>query len=162
MEPMAQCASNVISGTTMQIKTTRFGSVKIDQTDILLFPHGLLGFENHRHWVLLQDEDHDAIGWLQNIQDADLALPVVSPRRFLDDYQVQVDPSQLATIELGEADRPFVMAVLAHNDGRLTINLRAPVIINLDRRLARQVVTSDEQPLQFELPGSPIQLRKSA
>jgi flagellar assembly factor FliW len=44
----------------------------------------------------------------------------------------------------------------------LTLNLKAPLIINLDRRLGRQVITSDEQPVVLTLPSAPPLLRKSA
>jgi flagellar assembly factor FliW len=36
------------------------------------------------------------------------------------------------------------------------------VIINLDRRIGRQVIVSDEQPLQMRLPAPAVPLRKSA
>ncbi|HMC10031.1 MAG TPA: flagellar assembly protein FliW, partial [Pirellulaceae bacterium] len=45
----------------------------------------------------------------------------------------------------------------------LTLNLKAPLIINLDRRLGRQVITTDEQPVALPLvPAPPALLRKSA
>jgi len=44
----------------------------------------------------------------------------------------------------------------------LTLNLRGPVIINLNRRIGRQLITSDEQPLQLALPRIPLRLRKIA
>jgi flagellar assembly factor FliW len=44
----------------------------------------------------------------------------------------------------------------------LTINLRAPIVINLDRRLGSQVITVDHQPVRYELAALPIALRKSA
>ena len=44
----------------------------------------------------------------------------------------------------------------------LTLNLRAPLVINLDRRIGCQVVTVDPQPMQYELANLPAELRKSA
>jgi flagellar assembly factor FliW len=51
---------------------------------------------------------------------------------------------------------------LGHNEKGLTLNLRAPLIVNLSRRIGRQVVTGDEQPLQLALPKIPLPLRKIA
>jgi flagellar assembly factor FliW len=48
------------------------------------------------------------------------------------------------------------------NAGRLTVNLRAPVLINLNRRLGRQLITNDEQPVQYELSVGSLKLRKTA
>jgi flagellar assembly factor FliW len=41
--------------------------------------------------------------------------------------------------------------------------LKAPLVINLDRRLGRQLICTDDQPMQFRLAtASPAQLRRSA
>lgn len=146
----------------MQVETTRFGTMEIRADDILLFPQGLYAFERMRHWVLLSDATNPTVGWLQSVTQADVALPVVSPRRFVSNYQVRVNRSQLAPLELTTPDEAFVLAVVSRNDGRLTLNLKAPLIINLNRRLGRQVVTNDEQPLQLDLAAAPVALRKSA
>ncbi len=146
----------------MQIGTTRFGAVDIQVDDILLFPSGLIGFEDSRHWVLLGDAENDNVGWLQCVSGADLAMPVVSPRRFVPDYQVRLSRMHLEPLQLSAVHHAYVLNVISKNDNMLTLNLRAPIVINLDRRLGRQVVTSDEQPLQFELAAIPSSLRKSA
>ena len=146
----------------MQINTTRFGTIEIKPDDILLFPSGLAGFEACRHWVLLEDSANDAVGWLQCISDATVALPVVSPRRFLPDYQVRIARNQLALLQLAAVDEAYILAVVSKHEKRFTLNLRAPVIINLDRKLGRQVLTTDEQPLQYELTSFASAARKIA
>jgi flagellar assembly factor FliW len=146
----------------MQINTTRFGNVDIEADDILLFSAGIFGFEDCRHWVLLADAENDAVAWLQSIPRADVAVPVISPRRFLPDYQVRVGRGQLAALELSAPDLAYVLVLVARDDDRLTANLKAPLIINLDRRLGRQIVTSDDQPLAHQLGTISRSLRKSA
>lgn len=146
----------------MLISTSRFGSVPVKPEDVFSFPHGLIGLENCRRWVLLADADNDAVGWLQSANLPETALAVISPRRFLPEYQVRVNRGQLAPLELTEVDQAFVLIIVAKTAGRLTVNLRAPLIINLNRRVGRQIVTSDDQPVQFELTGPSLKLRKSA
>lgn len=146
----------------MLITTSRFGTVPVKSEDVFSFPHGLIGFESCQRWVLLSDADNDAIGWLQSANLPETALAVISPRRFLPEYQVRVNRGQLAPLELTGVDQAFVLIVVAKNGGRLTVNLRAPLIINLNRRVGRQIVTSDEQPVQFELTAPSLKLRKSA
>ncbi len=146
----------------MQINTSRFGPIEIEPEDILLFSHGLFAFENHRHWVLLSDGHNDGVAWLQSLGDAEVALPMVSPRKFIPGYQVRILRSQLTPLELAALDQAFVLNVLSQDAGQLTVNLKAPVLINLDRRIGRQIVTIDEQPLQLALPALTLPLRKSA
>ena len=146
----------------MHINTTRFGAIRIEPDDIFLLPQGLIGFEECRRWVLLADAQNPAVGWLQSATHPDVALAVVSPRRFVPNYRVRVSVSELAPLELEAADRAFVLAVVAKHEENLTINLKAPLILNLDRRLGRQVITSDDQPLVYTLPHSSAELRKAA
>lgn len=145
----------------MRIDSTRFGAVTIEPEDILTFPQGLIGWEDLRHWVLLCDSENNSLGWLQCVGRPDVALPVVSPRKYVPGYQARIKKSQLAALEITPEDQAFVLTVLARNDGQLTVNLRAPIVINLDRRLGRQIVTTDEQPLAWELTTS-REFRQSA
>jgi flagellar assembly factor FliW len=147
----------------MQIETSRFGAVQIEADDILLFPHGLIGFEDCRHWVLLSDAENESLGWLQSVAKADVALPVLSPRRFVPGYQVRIARSQLLPLELAQFDQAFLLTVVSQEDNELTVNLKAPLIVNLDRRLGRQVITSDEQPVaQAIAPVSHFAQRRAA
>lgn len=146
----------------MKIHTTRFGVIDIEPDDILFFRNGLIGFEDCRHWVLLADAENSAVAWLQSMQHSDVAMAVVSPRRFVADYQVRLDPNDVAALQLTDAEQAFVLGIVSRDADTLTLNLRAPLVINLDRRIGSQVVTVDSQPLQYELATLPIHLRRSA
>lgn len=146
----------------MKIQTSRFAAIEIEPDDILFFRNGLLGFEDCRHWVLLADSDNSAVAWLQSMQHAEIALPVVSPRRFVSEYQVRLEPTDVETLQLTSVEQAYVLCVVSRNEASLTMNLRAPLVINLDRRIGCQVVTTDAQPMQFELASLPSTLRKSA
>lgn len=149
-------------GFPMLLNTSRFGTVPVELEDVFMFPYGLIGLEHCRRWVLLSEAENDAVGWLQSEDQPETALAVISPRRFLPDYQIRVNRGQLAPLELSGIDQAFVLNILAKNEGRLTVNLKAPLIINLNRRLGRQVITTDEQSVQFELSAPLLKLRKSA
>ncbi len=145
----------------MKVDTSRFGPLEIDAQDVIDFPTGLLGLENCRHWVLLADATNDAMGWMQSTTRPEIALAVVSPRRFVPDYQVRVFRSELETLELNDLSDAQVLAIVGKNDRSITLNLKAPLVIHLSRRLGRQVVANGDQPLQYELAGR-REYRKSA
>jgi len=147
----------------MQIETKHFGPVGIEVDDILLFPHGLIALEDCLHWVLLADAENAALAWLQCVTLPEMALPVVSPRQFVPGYQVRVTRGQLLSLELSHFDQTYVLAVVSRSDDELTLNLKAPLIVNLGRRIGRQVITTDEQPIALELPRrQPAATRKIA
>lgn len=146
----------------MLIQTTRFGELEIDPLDVLLFPSGLIGFDEARHFVLLADERQPAITWLQSVSDPHLAFLAVSPRRFVRDYRLRVAQADLAQILQEEGDETFVLTLASKHEKGFTLNLKAPLVINPVRRTGKQILTIDEQPIQFALPSMTRSLRKTA
>lgn len=146
----------------MQVQTTRFGTVEMRAEDVLLFPNGLLGMEDCRHWVLLADAQNDALGWLQSLTRAEVALAVVSPRRYVPEYQLRVSRGELVPLALEDLKQAQVLAILGKNERGITLNLRAPVVINEERRIGRQVIANNDLPVQYELTPEPVRLRMTA
>lgn len=146
----------------MKIETTRFGSLEVDTESLLLLPEGLAGFESLRHWALLREEDSDSVGWLQSVNDPTVAIPVVTPQRYVDDYELKFFRSELAALPWSPDDETLIIVVVSRNSGGFTLNLKAPVLVNLNRRLGRQILASDDQPLQYAIPKQVSPLRKSA
>jgi flagellar assembly factor FliW len=135
----------------MELHTTRFGLVEVEPADVIRFPAGMLGLDDCREWVLLADAHNDSLGWLQSTSRSEIALAVVSPRRFVPDYVIRVGRQELAPLSLESEHGAHVLAIVGKNDRSITLNLKAPLIINLDRRLGRQVVVNGDQPVQYEL-----------
>jgi flagellar assembly factor FliW len=156
--------SLAVTGAAMQVHTSHFGAVEIEVDDILHFPRGIVAYEDCQHWVLLADTHNHSMAWLQSVSREEVSLPVVSPRRFQSGYTVRVARGQLLPLEFTQFDKAYILAIVSQSDGDLTINLRAPLIINLDRRLGRQVITTDDQPVALPLAPrkAPLAYRKSA
>jgi flagellar assembly factor FliW len=146
---------------TMRINTTRFGRLEIDPHERLVFPAGILGLEDCREWVLLADAENDALGWLQSTARREIALAVVSPRRFVPGFQLRVARSELAPLELADVRLAQVLVIVGKNETIITLNLKAPLVINLLRRVGRQVIANNNYPVQYEL-ASPRTLLKTA
>jgi flagellar assembly factor FliW len=146
----------------MDIQTTRFATLAIEPDDVLYFPAGLAGLEECRQWVLLADAGNDALGWLQCITRPEVALAVVTPRRFVPDYQVRVARTELAPLDIQQIQDAKVLVVVSKNEHSITLNLKAPLVINLDRRLGRQVVVNNDYSVQYELSTEPTVLKKTA
>ena len=135
----------------MLVPTTRFGQVQANQDDVIVFPQGLIGFESSRQWLILPDPENSEVLWLQSLTQPQVALPLISPRRFAPDYRVGVTNRSLAPLHLRNADRVFIMNVMSKSGKTLTINLRSPIVINLTQRLACQVITTEAHPLALPI-----------
>lgn len=146
----------------MEVTTSRFGPIEIEADDVIQFPMGLLGLEDCREWVLLADRRNEALAWLQSVDQPEVALAVVSPRRFVPDYRMRVARRELASLELEDIKRAKVLAIVGKTDRGITLNLKAPLLINLERRLGRQVVTNGDLPVRYELGSEHPTVRRTA
>jgi flagellar assembly factor FliW len=146
----------------MQVTTTHFGIVNVAADAVITFAEGLVGLEHCQRWVLLPDTSHDAVAWLQSLDQPDLALAVVSPRRFVPNYQLRAARRELSPLKLARAADAEVLAIVSRNERGLTINLKAPLVINLRAGVARQVVTNGDQPVQYDLPTSMGRMKSAA
>ena len=75
---------------------------------------------------------------------------------------MRVFSSELAPLQLKNVQDSQVLVIVNKSGSILTVNLKAPLVFNLERRLARQVVVNDDQPLQYAITAEHVQLRKSA
>lgn len=139
----------------MRINTRRFGTLCLNPDQLFLFPQGLIGMETLRHWALLPDAENPSVAWLQSATRGDRALALISPRAFFDNYRVHVSRRDLACLHLSPGAELYVMTVVAGHVGKLTTNLRSPLLLNLSRRLGCQVITDDNQPIRETLPVAP-------
>jgi len=146
----------------MQINTTRFGSVEVADEDVIRFPAGLPGLNDCTSWVLLADAHHEALGWLQCTQHEDVALAVVTPGQFVAGYELRVGRAELGSELSQRRDELHVLVIVGKNQRGITLNLKAPLVIDLAARVGRQVVASSELPVQYEVASTLSPLRRAA
>ncbi|MFL5845570.1 MAG: flagellar assembly protein FliW [Solirubrobacteraceae bacterium] len=123
----------------MQLTSTRFGTVDVPDDAIVEFPSGLVGIGGSRYALLARDNE-DSFLWLQSLEDADLALPVVNPWDFFPGYELELTKTDAERV--GEADPEetalYVTVRAADTDRGFSANLRAPILIA--GRIGHQVI----------------------
>jgi flagellar assembly factor FliW len=144
----------------MEIETTRFGRLSVDDERLMTFPRGLLGFPNHTQFALIQTGAENYFFWLQSVTDPNLAFVVTDPATFFKDYEVPVRDETAADLQLADMRFAQVFVICNKVDEWLTGNLLGPIVVNAANRLASQVVLTEKrwttrQPLlklQAEVP----------
>ena len=136
----------------MRIDTQRFGTLHLKADHLFLFPQGLIGLETLRQWALLPDPLNASVAWLQSASRGDRAIPMISPRAFFTNYRVHVSRRDISCLHMQPGAELYVLTTVSGHVGRLTTNLRSPLLINLNRRLGCQVITGDDQPIQQPVP----------
>jgi flagellar assembly factor FliW len=129
----------------MRIKTSRFGAVDLTEEDILTFPEGLLGFTDLRKFVLLDDPNDEIFAWMQSCENPGIAFPILEPELFASNFKVELSRTDLEVLasKRDESFRYFTIVTIPEDPTQMTANLKAPIVINVKSRRARQCVLQD-------------------
>ena len=136
----------------MVIKTRIFGEVTIDDSKMIHFPSGIVGFPDLKDFALIHDAEQGnqaGIRWMQSVQEPEFAMPVVDPLVAKEDYNPVVDDELLKVIGEGEDILVLVTITVPSDLTKMSVNLKAPIVINVEERKACQVVLEDDYPVKF-------------
>jgi flagellar assembly factor FliW len=129
----------------MLIQTTRFGAVEIDESRIITFAEGLLGFPDRRRFALMQMNDDPVFFWLQCVDEPGLAFVVCDPLAFVPDYQAPIRAEELELLGMADVSDGQALIIVNKVDGCLTGNLLGPLVIGAHSLKGRQLVLSNRR-----------------
>jgi len=129
----------------MDVRTSRFGVVEVDDQRVMTFPAGLLGFAGQRRFVLLQPDDEGVFFWLQSTESADLAFIVTDPTLWVPDYAVPIRQEQMLQLGLESIEDSQVFVIVNKYGRTLTANLQGPLVVNVRTRQAMQLVLAEKR-----------------
>lgn len=152
-QPTAAPTTDEMGAQTLVIES-RFGTLTIAPHATMMFPQGLLGFSDCRDFALadLPNSKHPQFKALQCLTDPSLAFLVAPlPSESSAIEQVDVDEA-CQSLDIAAEDLAIVLIVTVRRDdegAHVSVNLRAPILIDARRRIARQYV----------LPNSKYEIR---
>ena len=129
----------------MHIETTRFGTPEVDDSRIISFPSGLLGFASYRRFVLLQPDDDGVFFWLQSVEAPDLAFVVTDPSLWVSDYKANIRREQMTELGMDTIGDAQVLAIVNKREDILTLNLQGPIVVNVANCTAMQLVLAEKR-----------------
>lgn len=134
----------------MKVESRLFGSIDIEENKIIHFVNGLVGFPNMTEFALIHDADNEGgrgIQWLQSMQEGNFAIPIIDPLQVLDEYNPTVEDELLSALGEMKADDMlvFVTVTVPSDITKMTVNLKGPIIINVNNCKACQVIAEGEK-----------------
>lgn len=128
----------------MKLETTRFGTLDIDEKQILKFPDGLYGFEKETRFTLFpfSPDVESPMEWMQSVVSPHLAFVITDPYLYVPDYQPKLLEEDKQKVQL-TADEFFLtrcIVTIPENYMEMTANLVAPVVINPQKGIGKQLV----------------------
>jgi flagellar assembly factor FliW len=123
----------------MKIKTLQFGEIEYDENLIVKFADGILGFEQMKDFLLIKMDD-DIFYWLTSVDNPDIIFPLIGIRLIDPEYVEKPDNEAFGIVKLDK------------DPSNITVNLKAPVYINHDRKEGFQIILdNDKYPLTYKL-----------
>lgn len=125
----------------MQVKTKTMGTVEVGEDRLISIPSGLFGFEEYTDFALV-DSEYEPLIWFQSLQDSNLAFLLIDPFIIADDYEADIDDSELLRIGIKDPADVTVFAIVTvpGDGGPVTANFQGPLIINKKNHLCMQAI----------------------
>lgn len=125
--------------------------------DTIQVPLGLLGFEQVKSYSLLFKPDEEPFLWFQMNEGGRQAFLVVSPFLVVPEYQPDISKDDVEFLELRSPEDSLLLNIVTlRKDGKATINLKGPIIINRRSLIGKQVIPNNasQYALNHPLPVS--------
>jgi flagellar assembly factor FliW len=114
---------------------------EVTVSEAVSFPDGIPGFESCRRWVVMAAEEATPLRRLQAVDGAEAAFLAIDPRVALEGYRCELSEADLRRLGASREDSLLWLAlVMVEESGALTVNLRAPIVINPKTMTGQQVL----------------------
>lgn len=137
----------------MTITTRLFGKIEIEEEKIITFEKGIIGFPDMTRFILIFDEERESssILWMQSLDEPQIALPVIDPLKIMPDYNPTVEDEILKPLGVTKDQEMLVLTTLVvpENIEKMTVNLKAPIIINVPNQKAYQMIVEEDYSVKF-------------
>ncbi len=140
----------------MEVKTTRFGTIEIEEDKIISFTQGILGFPNERKYILFPHKNSKIFFWLQSIERPELAFVCIDPFLVKPDYEFEIPDRIEKELDIKDPSEVNVITLVTipnrtNKEELITVNLLGPIVVNAKTKLARQIVL-DPNKYQVDYP----------
>jgi len=138
----------------VEILTRDFGKVNIDQDKIIEFPDGIPGFKDEQEFVLLPLDEDSLFVIMQSVNTPELAFITIEPRNIIKDYEFVISEKTEELLQIEGIEDIILLNIVNIKDKveDMTINLAAPLVININKNLGKQIILDDSKyPVKYKL-----------
>lgn len=131
----------------MRLNTKYHGIREYREEDIITFKKGLPGFEDLKKYILFSVEENELFSILQSLEDETIGLVVVSPFNVIKEYELALGEELLKTLKIESESDVLVINTVTLNSKieNITVNLKAPIIINIKTGLGEQIILDRDE-----------------
>lgn len=129
----------------MLIESERLGEVEVDESKVMTFADGLLGFPDASRFALVDAGDDGTYFWLQSLDDPHLAFLAAVPWAFFPEYEPELPLPDQDALGITDPSEVLVFCLLTITEDAVTANLLGPLVVNANTRHGRQIVLDNSE-----------------
>lgn len=131
----------------MKLNTKCHGVIEYTEENIITFKKGLPGFEKLKKFILVPLKDNDLFSVLHSVEDYEIGFIAISPFKVIKEYEFKLDDNKLKELNITSKEQVIVVNTVTLNSNieNITVNLRAPIVINNAEKLALQVILNNDK-----------------
>ncbi len=135
------------STATYTITSPAVGTIEVSGEAVMHFTEALRGFPERTAYALLPAARH-GLWWLLAVNEPQTTFLLADPFVGHPEYEIDLGDSERDTLQIVEPTDALALVMVAlpmTPSEPVTGNFRAPIVFNISKGLAQQVVNRDEQ-----------------
>lgn len=131
----------------MELKTKQHGTFTYNEEDIITFKKGIMGLENLKKFIIADIKENPVFKILQSLEDEAIGLVIISPFEVKNNYEIELKDNLTENLSISSQKEVMLYNTVTVNSdvNKITVNLKAPIVINMDKKLGEQIIIDKEE-----------------
>lgn len=129
----------------MKVNTKYFGCIEVDEQELLIFEHGIPGFEDKCRYFIAKYNEESPFYILQSVDEPGPAFILITMEQVAPGYSIDLTDEVVAELKIGQPEEAAVFAIvnIPGELAKATVNLAAPLLINTREKLGKQIILNN-------------------
>lgn len=113
----------------------------------IFFEKGIPGLEKYREFEINQVESNEKFKQIISIEDSNIGFIAISPFEIKKNYELNLSDDVIKELQIDSPKDVLVLSLitLGKTLEKSTVNLKAPVIINIKNNKGKQLILQDDK-----------------
>ncbi|RDY24502.1 flagellar assembly protein FliW [Romboutsia maritimum] len=123
----------------------------------VIFEKGIPGFENLKKFSICTLEENPKFKLINSIEDENIGFVAITPFDIKNDYEIDLNEETIKELDIKSPKDTLVLSLitLGKTLNKSTVNLKAPIIINIKNNKGKQIILQDDNyDIKYPLTGS--------
>lgn len=113
----------------------------------ILFEKGIPGFESYKYFTINKVQENEKFNMIISKEDSNIGFVSISPFEIKNDYEIDLSDEFIEELNIKNPEDVLVLCLitLGKTLKESTVNLKAPIIINIKNNKSKQLILQDDK-----------------